>query len=142
MTRQPWRLPPLGANRAVSMIRSKTSSVTGSGRYSRTAPVDRNASFSSTVCEDMESAARQTRGGDVKVNPDAAGLDADRLERITNHFERRYIAPQKIAGCQVAVARHGQVRYLRSFGSMDLERGKVLGDDTIFRIYSMTKPIT
>src|SRR3954464_12916372 len=90
----------------------------------------------------MESAHAGRGGGDVKVNPDAAGLDADRLERITDHFERRYIAPKKIAGCQVAVARHGQVGYLRSFGSMDLERGKLLGDDTIFRIYSMTKPIT
>jgi CubicO group peptidase (beta-lactamase class C family) len=78
----------------------------------------------------------------VKVNPDAAGLDGDRLERITRHFEERYIAPGKIAGCQVAVARHGQVGYFRSFGSMDLERGKPMAEDTIFRIYSMTKPIT
>jgi CubicO group peptidase (beta-lactamase class C family) len=78
----------------------------------------------------------------VKVNPDAAGLDAHQLERITDHFDERYIAPGKIAGCQVAVSRHGQLGYFRSFGSMDLERGKPMADDTIFRIYSMTKPIT
>jgi CubicO group peptidase (beta-lactamase class C family) len=69
------------------------------------------------------------------------GLDASRLERITDHLERNYIGPQKIAGCQVAVARHGHTAYLRSFGSMDLERARPMADDAIFRIYSMTKPI-
>ena len=70
------------------------------------------------------------------------GLDAKRLERIGEHLERKYIGPGKIAGCQVAVARHGHMAYAKSFGSMDLERAKPMADDTIFRIYSMTKPIT
>ena len=70
------------------------------------------------------------------------GLDAGRLERITDHIERNYIASQKIMGCQVAVARHGHLAYQKSFGSMDLERNKPMADDAIFRIYSMTKPIT
>ena len=78
----------------------------------------------------------------MKINPDAAGLDAKRLERITDHINNAYIAPQKLAGCQVAVTRHGQVGYMKSFGSMDLERGKPVRDDTIWRIYSMSKPIT
>ena len=77
----------------------------------------------------------------MKVDPDAAGFDAKRLERITEHLQTRYIDPGKIAGCQVAIARHGSVGYHRSFGSMDLERDKPMQDDTIFRIYSMTKPI-
>lgn len=70
------------------------------------------------------------------------GLDVGRLERITDHIERNYIGPQKIAGCQIAVSRHGHQAYLKSFGSMDLERNKPMMDDAIFRIYSMTKPIT
>jgi CubicO group peptidase (beta-lactamase class C family) len=70
------------------------------------------------------------------------GLDATRLERISDHLERNYIGPQKIAGCQIAVARHGHTAYSKSFGSMDLERAKPMADDAIFRIYSMTKPIT
>jgi len=78
----------------------------------------------------------------VKIDPEAAGLDERRLERITDHFERRYLADGKIAGCQVAVARHGSLGYHRSFGLMDRERGKPVTDDTIWRIYSMTKPIT
>ena len=77
----------------------------------------------------------------MKVDPDAAGLDARRLERIDEHLNARYIEPGKIAGCQVAVLRHGAVGYFKSFGSMDLEREKPVADDTIWRIYSMTKPM-
>jgi CubicO group peptidase (beta-lactamase class C family) len=71
-----------------------------------------------------------------------AGLSAARLENISAHIERNYIAPGKIAGCQVAVARHGELAYFRSFGEMDREKRKPMADDAIFRIYSMTKPIT
>ena len=78
----------------------------------------------------------------MKINADAAGLDGARLEHITEHLTARYIEPQKIAGCQVAVVRHGELGYFRSFGSMDLERAKPVQDDTIWRIYSMTKPVT
>lgn len=69
------------------------------------------------------------------------GLDAGRLERITEHLERSYLANGKITGCQVTVARHGHIAYARNFGLMDRERGKPTADDTIYRIYSMTKPI-
>lgn len=78
----------------------------------------------------------------MQVNPTEAGLSEDRLEQITRHLEENYMTPGKIAGCQVMVARHGVPAYFRSFGSMDLERGKAMRDDTIFRIYSMTKPVT
>jgi CubicO group peptidase (beta-lactamase class C family) len=78
----------------------------------------------------------------VDLQPTAAGFDAARLERIGDHLERRYIDPGKIAGCQVAVGRRGHLAYQRSFGLRDRERGVAIGDDTIFRIYSMTKPIT
>jgi CubicO group peptidase (beta-lactamase class C family) len=70
------------------------------------------------------------------------GLDARRLERIGEHLERAYLAPGKIAGGHVSVARHGHLAYSRGFGLMDRERGKPVADDTIYRIYSMTKPIT
>ena len=69
------------------------------------------------------------------------GLDAGRLERITDHIERNYMAPGKLIGCQVSVARHGHLAYFKSFGLMDRERNKPTQDDTIYRIYSMTKPI-
>src|SRR5215469_6943245 len=78
----------------------------------------------------------------MELAPKHTGLSTARLERITEHLELNYIAPGKIAGCQVAVARHGHLAYFRSFGQMDRERGKPMADDAIFRIYSMTKPIT
>ena len=70
------------------------------------------------------------------------GLSAARLERIGDHLARAYIDNGKIAGCQVAVARHGHAAYFKSLGQMNMARGKTMADDAIFRIYSMTKPIT
>jgi CubicO group peptidase (beta-lactamase class C family) len=78
----------------------------------------------------------------MELTPKATGLSTARLERITDHLERNYIASGKIAGCQVAVARHGHLAYFRSLGKMDREAEKPMADDAIFRIYSMTKPIT
>ncbi|MEY2397799.1 MAG: hypothetical protein QOJ00_973 [Actinomycetota bacterium] len=77
----------------------------------------------------------------MKVDPDAAGLDARQLGRIADHMNKRYIEPGKIAGCQVAVTRHGSVGYFESFGLMDRERNRPVEEDTIWRLYSMTKPI-
>ncbi|MEO7026155.1 MAG: serine hydrolase domain-containing protein [Caulobacteraceae bacterium] len=71
-----------------------------------------------------------------------AGLSLARLERITEHIERAYIAPGKIAGVQIAIARHGELAYRRSFGRINIEADVAMADDAIFRIYSMTKPIT
>jgi CubicO group peptidase (beta-lactamase class C family) len=70
------------------------------------------------------------------------GFDARRLERIGEHLMRNYIDPGKIAGCQVMVSRHGHLAYQRSFGLRDRERGTRWSDDTVVRLYSMTKPIT
>ena len=70
-----------------------------------------------------------------------AGLSTARLERIGELLQTHYVGPGKIAGCQTLVARHGQVAYSRSLGLMDRERAKPWADDTVVRIYSMTKPI-
>ena len=78
----------------------------------------------------------------MELNPEEAGFDPARLNRITEFLDRNYIQPGKIAGCQVLVARHGQNAYFESLGCADLERQAPMREDTIFRIYSMTKPIT
>jgi CubicO group peptidase (beta-lactamase class C family) len=77
----------------------------------------------------------------MKVDPDGAGLDARQLTYIGEHLRSRYIEPGKITGCQVTVARHGVVGYHESFGLMDREANKATADDTIYRLFSMTKPI-
>jgi len=77
----------------------------------------------------------------VKVEAEAAGMSEARLERITAHFEANYVAPGKIAGCQITVVRGGHVAYHRSLGLMDREQERPMAEDAVFRIFSMTKPI-
>lgn len=74
--------------------------------------------------------------------PEEVGLSSARLEQIARHLDARYIAPGKIPGCLTLVARRGRVVFCRAQGLMDAERQKPMADDTVFRIYSMTKPIT
>ncbi len=78
----------------------------------------------------------------VTVSPESVGLSSVRLARIDQHLERRYLAPGKIAGALTLVSRGGEVVWLSPLGLRDRERGLPMTEDTIFRIYSMTKPIT
>jgi CubicO group peptidase (beta-lactamase class C family) len=76
------------------------------------------------------------------VKPESVGLSSARLARIGEHLRSRYIDPGKIAGSLTLVARRGEVCYLQPEGLMDRERGLPMAEDTIFRIYSMSKPVT
>ncbi len=78
----------------------------------------------------------------MKVNAEAAGMDAGRLARIDEHLAARYLEPGKLAGCLIAVVRHGVVAHFSCLGFADRERRRPVADDTIWRAYSMTKPIT
>jgi CubicO group peptidase (beta-lactamase class C family) len=74
--------------------------------------------------------------------PASVGMSAQRLDRIGEHLRRQYIDPGKIVGCQTLIARGGEICYLQNEGLMDRERALPMADDAIFRIYSMSKPIT
>lgn len=76
------------------------------------------------------------------IDPTAAGLHAPQLARIGEHLEQRYLASGKIAGCITAVLRGGTLGYFHCAGQRDAERGQPMTPDTLFRIYSMTKPVT
>jgi len=76
------------------------------------------------------------------TDPAAAGFDPTRLARIDEHFRATYVDKGKIAGCQVLVGRRGRLAHRATIGSMDLETGDQLHDQTIWRWYSMTKPVT
>ncbi|MGO9451304.1 MAG: serine hydrolase domain-containing protein [Candidatus Binataceae bacterium] len=78
----------------------------------------------------------------MELSPERAGFAVKRLNRITDHLNRNYVEPGKITGCQTLIARHGHVAYFKSLGLRDRERKTPLTDDTIFRLYSMSKPIT
>ena len=77
----------------------------------------------------------------VEVDPAEVGFDASRLARIDAHFQR-YVDDGRLPGYLVAVARRGQIAHLATYGSRDKESGAPIELDTLFRIYSMTKPIT
>ena len=77
----------------------------------------------------------------VEADPADVGLDADRLERIGRHF-RGYVDDGRLPGWLITVSRHGRRAYVAAHGSRDLEAGTPVETDTLWRIYSMTKPIT
>ena len=68
-------------------------------------------------------------------------LDPDRLARIDGHFAR-YVDDGRLVGWQVLVGQHGDIVHRGSYGQADREAGRAVSDDTLWRIYSMTKPIT
>jgi CubicO group peptidase (beta-lactamase class C family) len=75
------------------------------------------------------------------VQPESVGLSAKRLERI-NQSMQGYIDRRQFGGIITMVARQGQVAHLEKFGWQEIEGNHPMAFDTIFRIYSMTKPIT
>jgi len=77
----------------------------------------------------------------MPVKPEDVGLSSLRLARIGDHM-KRYIDAGKIAGTLTLVARRGQVAYLEPQGHLEIERRRPVTADAVWRIYSMTKPIT
>jgi CubicO group peptidase (beta-lactamase class C family) len=78
---------------------------------------------------------------DSVASPKDVGLSSERLERIANTVERS-INDGRIAGAVTLVARHGKIAYFKAFGMADREAKKPMRTDNIFRICSMSKPIT
>lgn len=74
--------------------------------------------------------------------PESVGFSSARLEQIDRFVQRKYIDTGRLPCGLVLVARRGEVAHFSAFGMADVERKKKLSEDTIFRIYSMTKPIT
>jgi CubicO group peptidase (beta-lactamase class C family) len=84
----------------------------------------------------------------IEAEPGEVGLDADRLQRIEKHFQR-YVDDGRLAGWLATVSRHGRLAYTARCGQRDIEgtadtegSGLPVTDDTVWRIYSMSKPIT
>ncbi|MGK2740295.1 serine hydrolase domain-containing protein [Tepidicaulis sp. LMO-SS28] len=73
--------------------------------------------------------------------PEELGLSSERLARIPNFF-KAYVDRQKFFGFSTLVARQGQIAHFETVGLRDRENETPVERDTIFRIYSMTKPIT
>ena len=76
------------------------------------------------------------------ASPTSQGLCPQRLARIDRFLAERYIGPGKLPCAQLQIARHGRLVHQSVLGHARLEDGTAMAEDTLVRIYSMTKPIT
>ncbi len=74
--------------------------------------------------------------------PESAGMSSERLARLDRFLKDRYVETGKLVGTLTLIARKGKLVHTSVLGLADKERNKPMREDTIFRIYSMTKPIT
>lgn len=100
------------------------------------------------ILSGMLAAALAIAGGPVfpaplpkAAKPEAVGLSSQRLQRLTDAFNAD-VQSGKIPGAVVVVMRQGKVAYSQSFGFQDRAANSTMRSDSIFRIASMTKPIT
>ncbi len=77
----------------------------------------------------------------VTASPSSVGMSEERLVRIDSHL-RAYVDDGRLPGWQVVVARHGEIVHASTYGYADVESALLLQSDSMFRIFSMTKPIT
>ncbi|WP_371688615.1 serine hydrolase domain-containing protein [Micromonospora sp. KC207] len=77
----------------------------------------------------------------LRTEPDRIGFDPARLARIDEHFGR-YVDDGRLAGWQIVVTRRGEIAHSATYGMRDREAGLPVEPDTLWRIYSMTKPVT
>jgi CubicO group peptidase (beta-lactamase class C family) len=76
------------------------------------------------------------------MRPETMGMSAARLARLDEVMKRRYVDSGQLPGVLTQIWRRGQLVHVGMSGHMDVERGKPMAEDAIFRIYSMSKPIT
>jgi CubicO group peptidase (beta-lactamase class C family) len=77
----------------------------------------------------------------VEHDPREVGVDPGRMARADDHLAR-YVDDGKLAGWQLLVTRRGRVVHAGTGGLRDVEAGLPVEPDTLWRIYSMTKPLT
>ncbi len=77
----------------------------------------------------------------IEVEASEVGMSQSRLDRLDRHF-RKYVDDGRLTGWLIAVARNGKVAHLSNYGMRDREAAAPVTTDTIWRLASMTKPIT
>src|SRR5579872_1370847 len=77
----------------------------------------------------------------AEAKPETAGFSSARLERL-HAVLRKTVDERQLPGIVTAMARHGKIVDFQTYGKKDLASGAAVEKDTIFRIYSMTKPVT
>ena len=87
------------------------------------------------------SSAAQSTVLTVETDPAELGFDPARLARVDDRIGR-YVDDGKLAGWSLLLTRHGRIAHLATRGLRDAEAGLPVELDTVFRIYSMSKPVT
>ena len=78
----------------------------------------------------------------MAAQPHSVGLSSDRLARIDRFIQRKYLDTGRMPGALTVVCRRGEIAHFSAIGMADVERKTPMRENTIFRIYSMTKPLT
>ncbi|MGC2420743.1 MAG: serine hydrolase domain-containing protein [Candidatus Acidiferrales bacterium] len=94
-----------------------------------------------TQAQQANHEARDLASPLAEVKPEAVGFSSDRLGRLDALMQRE-VEEKQFAGIVTMLARHGKVVEYEAYGKKDLSTGAPMTKDTIFRIYSMTKPVT
>jgi len=76
-----------------------------------------------------------------EIDPAEVGIDPGRLRRVDEHLAR-YVDDGRLPGWLITVSRYGRLAHVSCYGSRDMEQGLPAEPDTLWRIYSMTKPVT
>jgi CubicO group peptidase (beta-lactamase class C family) len=98
-------------------------------------------SASPTAALPHAAAAAQPRNLARAASPEAVGFDSVRLQRLDAYMSN-VVSSGRVAGMTTLLARHGQIVQFKTYGMSSLATQRAMTEDTIFRIYSMTKPIT
>ena len=75
------------------------------------------------------------------ASPESVGFDSARLKKLDDYMAK-VVSDGRVAGMTTLLARHGKIVGFKTYGKADLDKNKPMTEDTIFRIYSMTKPVT
>ncbi|HVY81814.1 MAG TPA: serine hydrolase domain-containing protein, partial [Steroidobacteraceae bacterium] len=86
-------------------------------------------------------AASNSNEGFAVTQPESVGFSSERLQRL-RHATHQIADAGELSGMVTLIARHGRLVYSDAYGLQDIASKKPMAPDTIFRIYSMTKPIT
>src|ERR1051325_10501832 len=139
--------PTAACSRAISRSTggpAATPSCSTPSSGSRAAPPPRKRPISSPAPRRAFTASEFSprHPGESDMRPETAGFSPARLARLDEVMTRRYVEGGDLPGMLIHIYRKGQLVHTTMSGQMDIERQKPMREDAIFRIYSMSKPIT